>query len=141
MTHDSPRTPSQRQLRVGEEVRHALAWIFERGELHDPALTERPVTVTEVQMSPDLRHARVFVMPLGGGHGEPVVSALRRASGFLRHRLRPELKLKFMPDFSFLLDRSFEQAERITTLLHDPQVARDLDPSGASPAGDAADDR
>lgn len=139
MIHDTPRPPSHRQLRVGEEVRHALAWVFERGELRDPVLAERSVTVTEVQMSPDLRHARVFVMPLGGQHGEPVVAALTRASGFLRHRLRPALKLKFMPDFSFRLDRTFEQVARIDTLLHDPQVARDLD-AGGTPDGDAPDD-
>lgn len=129
MTSDGPRAPSQRQLRVGEEVRHALARVFERGELHDPDLAACPVTVTEVRMSPDLRHAKVFVMPLGGRGGEAVVAALTRARGFLRHRLRPALTLKFMPDFSFQLDRSFDSAATIEALLHDPQVARDLDPA------------
>lgn len=91
-------------------------------------------------MSPDLRHARVFVMPLGGRNGEPVIAALTRARGFLRHRLRPELKLRFLPDFSFQLDRSFDSAGRIEALLHDPQVARDLDPV-PPPVGASEHDR
>ena len=117
----------QRQLRVGEELRHALAWIIERGELRDPALAEAPVTVTEVRINPDLRQATVFVMPLGGGGQDAVLAALTRARGFLRRRIAGSVKLKYVPDLTFRIDRSFEEAERIARALREPRVARDLD--------------
>lgn len=117
----------QRQLRVGEELRHSLAWIIERGELRDPALTEAPVTVTEVRISPDLRQATVFVMPLGGVAQDAVLAALTRARGFLRRRIAAGVKLKYVPDLTFRIDRSFEEADRIARALRQPQVARDLD--------------
>ncbi len=119
--------PSQRQLRVGEEMRRALAAIFERRELRDPHLTIVPVTVTEAKLTPDLRHATFFVTPLGGTHGKEIIAALGRARPFLRHRLAEMVNLKFAPNLSFRLDTSFEEAGRIANLLHSPQVARDLD--------------
>lgn len=125
MSRDN-RPPGQRQLRVGEELRHALAHILERGELRDPLLAATPVTVTEVRVSPDLRQARVYVMPLGGSQQEAVVAALMRARGFLRRRLADSVELKFVPDLAFRLDRSFDEADRIERALRQPEVARDL---------------
>lgn len=120
------RPVGQRQLRVGEELRHALARILERGEIRDPVLATVAVTVTEVRLSPDLRQATVFVMPLGGREETSVVRALTRARGFLRRRIAESVYLKFVPDLSFRVDRSFEQADRITQILRDPVVARDI---------------
>jgi len=127
--HHSARGPSQRQLRVGEELRHALAWILERGELRDPALATTPVTVTEVRVSPDLKHATCFVTPLGGGDAvavKTVVDALTRASKFLRHEVVRKVNLKYAPQLHFEHDPSFDFAGHIDTLLHHPDVARDL---------------
>jgi len=126
MTRREPRAPTQRQLRVGEEVRHALAHLLERGELNDPELAGETVTVTEVRISPDLRKATVFVMPLGGGHVDSVVGALARARPFLRRRVAGVVKLKFVPDLNFVADPSFDEAGHIEALLRDPRVARDL---------------
>lgn len=117
---------SQRQLRVGEELRHVLAHIIERGELRDPVLAATPVTVTEVRISPDLRQAWVYVMPLGGDAQDAVVRALERARGYLRHRIAGAVHLKFVPDLNFRIDRSFEEADRIEQALRQPEVARDL---------------
>ena len=128
-THPA-RGPSQRQLRVGEEVRHALAWILERGELRDPALVKTPVTVTEVSVSPDLKNATCFVTPLGGGDAEvvrAVVDALERASKFLRHEIAHTVNLKHTPSLRFRHDASFDEAGHIDELLHRPEVARDLE--------------
>jgi ribosome-binding factor A len=117
----------QRQLRVGEQIRHSLAWILERGEVRDPALAAISVTVTEVRIGPDLRNATVFVMPLGGGQTDAALAALKRAKGFLRRRIAENVRLKFVPDLVFCLDRSFEQADQIERALREPKVARDLD--------------
>ena len=127
------RPPSQRQLRVGEEVRHALAHILERGELRDPGLAGVTVTVTEVRMSPDLRRADVFVTPLGGGPAASILAALARARPFLRRQVAQAVDLRFVPDIDFVADGSFDQALRIESLLADPHVARDLagDPDSA----------
>jgi ribosome-binding factor A len=125
--------PSQRQLRVGEELRHALAAIFERGELHDPLLASRSITVTEARMSPDLRHATFFVTPLGGEEADSLLRALAHARGFLRHRLAETVTLKYAPDVSFRIDTSFAEAGRIASLLNSPQVARDLAPHADIP--------
>ncbi len=122
----SERGPSQRQLRVGEELRHALAWILERGEVRDPDLKGVSVTVTEVRVSPDLRKATVFVFPLGGGETETVVAGLTRARPFLRRKVANAVRLKFVPDIRFRADSSFDEARRIDTLLRDPAVSRDL---------------
>jgi ribosome-binding factor A len=120
------RPPSQRQLRVGEEVRHALARILERGMLRDPGLEGVTVTVTEVRMSPDLRHAHVFVTPLGGGPETAVLEALNRARPFLRRQVGQSVKLRNVPNMNFAADGSFDEVLRIETLLADPKVARDL---------------
>lgn len=111
------KAPSQRQLRVGETLRHALCSILERDELRDPELAGAPVTVTEVRASPDLRNATVFVVPLGGEGGAEVVSALRRAAPFLRRRLGASVELRHVPALQFEADASFDNAQRIDELL------------------------
>jgi len=126
MTRRSGGAPSQRQLRVGEEVRHVLVRILGRGGLRDPELEGVQVTVTEVSVSPDLRSATVFVVPFGGGSSDKLVKALNRAAGFFRAQLGQELKLRYVPGIRFEADRSFDQARRIDQLLHDPRVASDL---------------
>jgi ribosome-binding factor A len=123
--------PSQRRLRVGEELRHALARVLERGELRDPALRDAPVTVTEVRVSPDLKNATAYVMPLGGRNIDETLAALRRGSGYLRGVLAREVELRHAPTIGFALDTSFEQASRIDALLHRPEVARDLEAPGS----------
>lgn len=119
------KAPSQRQLRVGEEIRHTLAMILERGELRDPGLQRAPITVTEVRATPDLRHAYVYIMPLGGGDGDAVLQGLRRARPFLRRHISKSLALKFSPDLHFELDETFDESDRIGALLRDPHVAQD----------------
>jgi ribosome-binding factor A len=126
MSRGETKAPSQRQLRVGEELRHALSHLLERGEVHDPGLAGVPVTVTEVRVSPDLRNATAFIMPLGGDAGAAVVETLTRARGFVRHRVGEFVRLKTMPTFTFRLDPSFDEADRIEALLRRPEVARDL---------------
>lgn len=132
--HQRNREPSQRQLRVGEELRHALARILQRGELRDPALQEA-ITVTEVRVSPDLKNATAYVMPLGGRHRAEVVAALTRSAGFLRGQIAREVPLRYTPVLSFALDTSFDHASRINELLHRPEVERDL-----APEADESDD-
>lgn len=136
MTRHTERPAGQRQLRVGEALRHALADVFERGELRDPALSGVPVTVTEVRISPDLRNATVFVMPLGGGDAAAIVAALEHAAPYLRRRVAEVMTLRYAPALSFRTDDSFDYADRIDALLHDPAVARDLDPAEATDGGD-----
>ena len=111
------KTPSQRQLRVAEEVRHTLVKIFQRGELRDPQLVEVSVTVSEVRVSSDLRRATAFVAPLGGGETEGLLAAMQRATPFIRRRLGQELTLKFVPAISFCADLSFDYAEHIDEVL------------------------
>lgn len=118
--------PSQRQLRAGEVIRHALAEILQRGEIADPILETHVVTIPEVRMSPDLKWATVFVMPLGGHDLDPVLEALRRNRKPLRGELARRVKLKFMPDLRFEADRTFDEADRMNALLRSPAVARDL---------------
>ena len=118
--------PTQRQLRAGELMRHALVEILREEEISDPALTGVSVTVTEVRMSPDLRHATVFVEPLGGGHAAEVVDALNRHAKFLRGRLGRSIDMKFTPDLKFLHDESFDEAQRMSRLFDDPRVQQDL---------------
>ena len=129
MTRHQGSEPSQRQLRVGEEIRHALARVLTRGGLRDPELFDVAITVTEVRMSPDLRHATAFVTPLGGAEIERVVAALKRAAPFLQGQVGRDLRLRFTPTLAFEPDRSFEQAGRIDRLL------RGLD---GGPGGDDA---
>lgn len=122
----SGRGPSQRQLRVGEELRHALAEVLRRGDFRDPELQSLNVTVTEVRISPDLRNATAFITPLGGGQVGETVAAMRRAAAFFRAQIARAIKLRYVPTLSFEADTSFEYADHINRLLHDPEVARDL---------------
>jgi ribosome-binding factor A len=118
---------TQRQLRVGELVRHALSDILMRGGAHDPELDGRPVTVPEVRMSPDLKIATVFVMPLGGADGERTLKALARSARTLRGALSKEIgQLKFMPQLRFRLDTRFDDDDRVRELLQQPRVAADI---------------
>jgi ribosome-binding factor A len=118
--------PTQRQLRAGELVRHALVEILREAEISDAALEGVSVTVTEVRMSPDLRHATVFVEPLGGGHASEVVGGLNRHAKFMRGRLGRMIDMKFTPDLKFLHDESFNEAARMNRLFDDPRVRQDL---------------
>ena len=124
------RGPSQRQLRVGEEVRHLLAQVLERGELRDPDLQGAPITVTEVRATPDLKHASIYVMPLGGDMGGDecvkALTALNRAKSFLRHQVAKALSMKYVPDLHFKLDETFDEASHINQLMRDPHVAQDV---------------
>jgi ribosome-binding factor A len=134
---------SQRQLRVGEELRHALARILRDGECRDPVLENASITVTEVRMSPDLRNAAAFVIPLAGTNATEVVAALARSATFLKGVVAREVQLRNTPNLVFALDDSFDQAERISTLLARPEVARDLEPQaaeGKTLTNNAADD-
>mgnify|MGYP001266606097 FL=1 len=119
--------PSVRQLRVGEELRHALAEILGRGELRDPNLRGRAITVTEVRASPDLKRAIAFVTPLGDESTDPgVLMALGRASSYLQGEIGRRIRLKFTPRLSFEFDDRFEYASKIDNLLREPGVSRDL---------------
>jgi ribosome-binding factor A len=131
MTRKTAGAPSQRQLRVGEELRHALVQVVAEGHLRDPALADAAITVTEVRVSPDLKNATGFVTPLGGGDGAALLKALNRASAFLRGEVARRVRLKFAPSLRFELDRRFEEARRIDDLLRSPTVARDLDQTAA----------
>ncbi|HEY0834118.1 MAG TPA: 30S ribosome-binding factor RbfA [Azospirillum sp.] len=137
---DRARAPSQRQLRVGEELRHALAGLLQRGDFHDPDLLNLNVTVTEVRMSPDLRNATAFVTPLGGGNVDEALAALKRAAPFLRGQIAREVQLRYAPSLSFQGDTSFDYAGHINTILHSPEVARDLGPLGPRVNGDDDDE-
>jgi ribosome-binding factor A len=117
---------SQRQLRVGEAVRHALAEVLAHGDVHDPVLEGHMITVPEVRMSPDLRLATIYVMPLGGRDAKAVVAALERNKRYLRGVIARKVNLKFAPDIRFRLDERFDEAERIEKLLRSPAVKRDL---------------
>jgi ribosome-binding factor A len=119
--------PSQRALRVGELVRHALADMLTRGEVHDPVIEGHLITIPEVRMSPDLRFATVYVMPLGGRDEKEVLAALDRNKRYLRGEIARRVNLKFAPDIRFRVDESFDEAERIRKLLQSPEVKRDLD--------------
>jgi ribosome-binding factor A len=121
-----PAGPSQRQLRVGEEIRHVLVEILARGHLRDPELQGVSITVSEVRASPDLKHATAYVMPLGGGNVGEVVKALKRASGYLRSEVARAIRLRVAPEISFAADRSFDEASRIESVLRRPEVQRDL---------------
>jgi ribosome-binding factor A len=120
--------PSQRQLRVGELIRHALAEMLSRGDIHDPVIEGHMITVPEVRMAPDLRLATIYVMPLGGKDGKEVVAALERNKKFLRGEIAHRVNLKFAPDIRFRIDERFDEAERIEKILRTPEVQRDLGP-------------
>ena len=118
---------SQRQLRVGEQVRHALSEVLQRGEVRDDLLQAAVLSVSEVRMSPDLKIATAFVSPIGATDADAAVEALNRHTRFIRGRLSPSLRqMKYMPEFRFRLDTSFDNMARIDELLRSPEVARDL---------------
>ena len=126
--HDhSPSGPSQRGLRVGELIRHAVSEMLTRGDVHDPVLEGHLITVPEVRMSADLRLATIYIMPLGGRDVEKVIEALDRNKRYLRGEIAHRVNLKFAPDLRFHADERFDAAERIEKLLRTPQVQRDLD--------------
>ena len=118
--------PSQRALRAGELIRHAIAEILSRGDVHDPVIETHLITVPEVRLSPDLRLATVYVMPLGGQDASAVLEALERNKRYLRGEIAHRVNLKFAPDIRFRLDERFAEAERIERLLRSPQVRRDI---------------
>jgi ribosome-binding factor A len=120
--------PSQRQLRVGEQVRHALSDVLQRGEVRDDLIEKTVLSVSEVRMSPDLKIATAFVAPLGAADDAAVIDALNRNSKFIRGRVTPLLRqMKYMPEFRFRLDTSYDNMTKIDRLLRSPEVARDLD--------------
>ena len=123
--------PTVRQLRVGEELRHAMAEILGRGVLRDPVLSSRAFTVTEVRTSPDLKRATVFLTPLGGDADPALLVALGRAASFLQKEVGRRIRLKFTPRLSFSFDDRFEYASKIDVLLREPSVARDLRGDGS----------
>ena len=121
--------PSQRMLRVGEQVRHALSETLQRGEIIDPVIENSVVSISEVRMSPDLKIATAFVSPLGAGDAGVVIEALNKHAKFIRGRVSGALRqMKYMPEFRFRLDTSFDNFARINELLKSPEVARDLGP-------------
>ena len=122
---------SQRRLRIGEELRHALSRILRRGECRDPALRDASIAITEVRFSPDLRNATVFVMPLAGTKATEIVTGLKRCTPFLKRLVAHEVALRYTPNLIFELDISFDRADRIAALLARPDVKRDLCPGGA----------
>ncbi|MBA4801194.1 MAG: 30S ribosome-binding factor RbfA [Euryhalocaulis sp.] len=124
---NSKKGPTQRQLRAGELIRHAIAEILIKEAMHDPALEGVSVTVSEVRVSPDLKHATVFCAPLADQNHEEVLAGLNRAAGFLRHRLGDEIETKFTPSLKFVHDESFQAASDMDALMRRPEVAQDLD--------------
>jgi len=127
MARNTARPPSQRQLRVGEQVRHAIAQALQRGDVSDDALANTVVSVSEVRMSPDLKIATAYVSPLGAADKDAVAAALNRHARFLRGRITPALRqMKYMPELRFRVDDSFENFNKIDRLLKSPEVARDL---------------
>jgi ribosome-binding factor A len=118
---------SQRQLRVGEEVRHLLAELLERGDMRDPELRDARITVTSVDVSPDLRNATAFIMPLGGQDKERLLAAMKRAAPWFRARVGEKAGLRSAPDIRFQLDTTFDEADKIGALLRRPDVARDIE--------------
>ena len=129
------RERSQRQLRVGEALRHALAEVLGRRELRDPALANVSITVSEVRVSPDMRNAIAYVLPLGGGDTDVVLEGLGRAAPYLGGQVSRMLRLKYSPRLTFAADTAFDQATRIEGMLAAPEVARDL------ADGDGGDER
>jgi ribosome-binding factor A len=127
--HKTPgetKAPSQRMLRMGELVRHALAEIFSRGDVHDPVLETHVITIPEVAMTPDLRHATAYIMPLGGKDERAVLDALNRNKKYMRSVVAKKINAKFAPDLHFRIDERFDRAEQIDKLLKKPEVQRDL---------------
>ena len=126
MSAQASETRSVRVLRVGEQVRHVLSEILMRGEVHDDVLTSHPVSITAVRMSPDLRHATVFVKPLLGENEDAVIKALRTNTAFLQREVAARVRQKYAARLKFLADESFDEGTHIDQLLRAPQVAQDL---------------
>ncbi|HEU4704658.1 MAG TPA: 30S ribosome-binding factor RbfA [Sphingomicrobium sp.] len=124
---ETPEGRSVRLLRVGEQVRHALSEVLMRGDVHDETLASHLVSVTEVRMSPDLRHATVFVKPLLGSDEAEVLAALKKHVRFLKGEVARRVNTKYAADLKFLADESFDEGGRVDRLLRDPKVARDLE--------------
>lgn len=131
--HDGPGGPSQRQLRVGEALRHALAEVLRQNEIRDPDLAGVSVTITQIKPSPDMRYATVYCEPLGGQNAQGVVAALNRHKGFLRGEMGHRLAMKFTPDLRFVEDESFAEAQKIETILKSERVRTDLEKSDQDP--------
>lgn len=136
MSQPEMKGPSQRMLRVGELIRHAVSDILSRGEVMDPDLERQIITVPEVRMSPDLKVATVFVMPLGGKNQDKIVKALNRNAKWLRGQIARRVEMKFAADVRFKLDTRFDDDAKIETLLKSDPVARDIDPAD-KPQSDA----
>ena len=130
------RPPSQRQLRVGELIRHAVAELLARGEIMDDEVSRLMITVPEVRVSPDLRNATVYITPLGGGDHQVAEKAMARHARFIRGQVAHKINLRFAPELTFRYDDRFDESAHIDALLHSPDVARDLE----RPQGDADDD-
>ncbi len=126
----SPETRSVRLLRVGEKVRHVLSEILQRGDVHDETLASHLVSITEVRMSPDLRHATVFVKPLLGENEEAVLKALRTNTAYLQREVAARVQMKYAARLKFLSDESFDEGSHIDQLLRAPKVAQDLESDG-----------
>lgn len=118
--------PSVRLLRVGEQLRHVLSELLQRGDVHDDVLTSHPISITEVRMSPDLRHATVFVKSLLGQNEEAVLKALRTNTAFLQREVAKAVRMKYAARLKFLADESFDEASHVADLLRNPHVAQDL---------------
>ena len=126
-THSGAKAPSQRMLRVGELIRHRIAELLARGEVHDDVLASHVITIPEVRLSPDLKLATVYVMPLGGNDVKPVVEALTRNKKYLRAAVAETLNLRYAPDLRFKEDKTFEEVTRIDRLLDSPKVRQDIE--------------
>ena len=140
MKRGEPRPRSQRQLRIGEVIRHAIALLIERGEARDPGLDGVSITVTEVRVSPDLRNATAFVMPLAGADRDEIIESLNRAAPFFRRRVAETVDLRRLPTLSFELDVSFDNADYIDALLRTPVVAADVTGRDDDESGGESDD-
>ena len=136
-----PSGPSQRQLRVGELIRHALAEMLARGDIHDDVLAKHVITVPEVRLSPDLKLATCYIMPLGGGDVKPVLKALTEHKRYIRGEIAHRVNLKYAPDVRFLQDESFAEAERVDALLYSEKVRQDIlkQPLRLKPEGETDD--
>ena len=134
--HQKGGEPSQRMLRVAELIRHAVAQLLSRGEINDPELEGVVVTVPTVKMSPDLKLATIYVLPMGGEGRDKIVAALDRHKKFLRGEISHRVNLKYAPDIRFRVDESFDNAQRIDALLNSPKVAQDLTHPGEEEGGE-----
>ena len=123
----------ERRTRVGEELRHALAEIFIRGDFHEPVLRDASITVTEVEVSPDLRNATAYVLPFGNIDPQDMLEGLARATRYLRHEASQRVRLKYTPNLNFALDETLDEAGRIEALLQRPEVARDITGGNGEP--------